>query len=68
MFFIPFDNWKLLFLVKVCGYLEILPAAMLWLSFKQVFWKNLYFLRYLHNITAVVKLKFQNNIILNFTG
>ena len=32
------------FYVKVCHYLEILSAPILWFSFKQVFWKKLLFL------------------------
>ena len=42
IFFIPFDNWKLLVFVKVCRYYEILSAAilLLQLSLKQVFWKK----------------------------
>ena len=42
IFFIPFDNWKLLVFVKVCRYFEILSAAilLLQLSLKQVFWKK----------------------------
>ena len=43
MFFIPYDNWKTLFFVKVCRYFKIFSIGILVLSLKQVFWRSPYF-------------------------
>ena len=40
MFFVPFDNWKTLFFLKVCRYCVIFSTARLSFSLKQVFWKK----------------------------
>ena len=40
MFFVPCDNWKTLFFLKVCRYCEIFSTAILSFSLKQVFWKK----------------------------
>ena len=40
MFFVPCDNWKTLFFLKVCRYSEIFSTAILPFSLKQVFWKK----------------------------
>ena len=40
MFFVPCDNWKALFFLKVCRYCEIISTAILSFSLKQVFWKK----------------------------
>ena len=37
MFFNPCDNWKTLFLIKVCRYFDIFSKAILLISLKQVF-------------------------------
>ena len=45
MFFIPCDNWKTWFFIKVCRYYWIFSTAILLLSLKKVFWieRSLYF-------------------------
>ena len=40
VFFILWDNWKTLLLMKVCRYFEIFLSTMLLLSLKPVFWKK----------------------------
>ena len=40
MFFIPRDNWKALFFIKVCWYLKIFSTATLLLPLKQTFWEK----------------------------
>ena len=40
MFFVPYDNWKTFFFLKVCRYREIFSTAILSFSLKQVFWKK----------------------------
>ena len=40
MFFVPCDNWKTLFFLKVCRCCEIFSTAILPFSLKQVFWKK----------------------------
>ena len=39
MFFVPCDNWKTLFFLRVCRYCEIFSTALPF-SLKQVFWKK----------------------------
>ena len=54
MFFVPCDNWKTLFFLKVCRYCEIFSTAILSFSLKQVFLKEIRILRYLHNNSVVL--------------
>ena len=54
IFFVPCDNWKKLFFLKVCRYCEIFLTAILSFSLKQVFLKEIRILRYLHNNSVVL--------------
>ena len=68
MFFIPFDNWKSLFFVKV--------SLLLWDSFSHhivAFYetsvlKGIHILHYLHNAIAALIPKFQTKAIEYFTS
>ena len=50
MFFIPCDNWKTLFFIKIFRTQKFGANAMLLSSVKQVFWtKYAFYLHYLRN-------------------
>ena len=65
-FHVVCGNWNTLFLINVCRYFEILPTAILLLSWKQVFSKNsVFYVFYLPQCSAannveVIIPKFQN--------
>ena len=67
MFFILFNNWKSLFFVKVCRYLEIFFSRHIVAFFEASVLKEVHILRYLHNIGAALISKFQNKAIVYLT-
>ena len=56
--FILCDNWKTLFFLKVCRYFEIFVNCQIVVFFESVL-KEALILRYLHDNSAVLKLKFK---------
>ena len=70
MFFVPCDNWKTLFFLRVFSYCEIFSTAILSLSLKQVFERSPYFTQsVLHNNSAVLilMLMLRSKIKLSYT-
>ena len=69
LFHVICGNWKTLFLINVFRYFEILPAAIFFLSLKQVFSKkSVFYVFYLPQCSAanngeVIIPKFQNKAI-----
>ena len=65
MFFVPCDNWKLLFFLKVCRYCDIFSTVIFSFYLKQV-----PILRYLDNQCSAntnANAKFQNKVIVYYT-
>ena len=56
--FILCDNWKTLFFLKVCRYFEIFVNCQIVVFFESAL-KEVLILRYLHNNSAVLILKFK---------
>ena len=65
MFFVPFDNCRPLFFLKVCRYCEVFSTIILSFCLKQVFWKKSIF--YLHSNSAVLILMLSSKIKLLYT-
>ena len=60
MFFIPCDNWKVLFFIQIYRHPGVFCNTMLLCSLKQVFWKKfVFYVRYLHNNITVLLIKVQ---------
>ena len=62
MLLIPFDNWESMFFVNVCRNLRFFQPPYCCVLWKSVL-KEVFILRYLHNIIAVLIPKFQNKAI-----
>ena len=67
MFFIPFDNWKSLFFVKVCLLLRDFCSCHIVAFFETSVLKEVCISCYLHNINAALIPKFQNKAMVCFT-
>ena len=70
MFFVPRDNWRSLFFLKVFRYCEIFSTVIFSFSLKQVFWKKSVF--YIISTVTVqsntdVNVKFQSKAIVYYT-
>ena len=70
MFFVPCDNWKLLFFLKVCRYCDIFSTVILSFYFETSVLKEVPILRYLDNQCSAntnANAKFQNKVIVYYT-
>ena len=68
MFFVPCDNWKLLFFLKVCRYCDIFSTVILSFYLKQVFWKkSLFYVTSTISAVLILMLMLSSKIKLSYT-
>ena len=66
MFFIPCDNWKILFFMQIFHFLDVWCNRHVVAFFETSVLNCAFYVRYLHNNTTLALLKVQNKVVMHW--